>query len=372
MNHKSRIFVFAVTTSVLVFLLLVMLFEAQLPARTIQAASPLVFENGESFIYLFSPATSTFVFTFSIPTHNAAPRDVGVVSKAGCQQVWFTEPGADRIGRLTYTSTTEYSFREYWVSFSVSDSQPLNLVVDQESVWFTEAGGNRIGQLDPATGQINEFEIPTPNSYPADLAIAADGSIWFTEMAVDQIGHLVVNSPSSYTFTEYSTLSLGGGRPYGIVAVGTSIYFAQTANDQVTRFTPPGQWVNIKGFTPGSPDEPYNLAIDKVGQVWGTERAGNRISQFKYTTFPIIVPYDLEPGGSMPTSLVIDENDYIWFTQWGAGQIGRLIPGSVPQKDYYRLPQMGAAPTGIATDNAGGLWVLALRPYRVYLPLISK
>jgi len=74
--------------------------------------------------------------------------------------------------------------------------------------------------------------VPTANSYPADLDRAPDGSIWFTEMKANQIGRLVVTSTSNYSFVEYFSSTLAGGRPYGIVAVGSSVYFAQTANDK--------------------------------------------------------------------------------------------------------------------------------------------
>lgn len=321
--------------------------------------------SGNAFVYLFDPTTARFVFTFTLPTPDAAPQDVLVIPGAGCQHVWFTEPGIDRIGRLTYTSTQLYTFREYTLT---AGSRPLNLVAGGNTIWFTQAGRNRIGRLDPVSGLVDEFEAPTANSLPADLDVAPDGSIWFTEMAAGKIARLVV-SDSAYTITEYASLS--GGQPYGIVAVGNSVYFAQTAAGCVTHFMPPNSWVHIKGFLPGVPDEPYKLVYD-LEQVWGTERAGNYLSQFDYGTMSVVARYRLSPPASMPTGLAVDANHHLWFTQWRAGQIGRLIPGGTPQKDYYPLPQPGLAPTGIAADSAGKIWVLAWRPRRTCLPLILK
>jgi hypothetical protein len=112
------------------------------------------------------------------------------------------------------------------------------------------------------------------------------------------------------------------------------------------------------------------LTLDGSKLVWATERAGNRVTSFAFGTYNAVVPYTVTPESSLPTAIVADTNDVIWFTQWHAGQIGRLVPGSSPQRDYYPLPLPGLAPTGITVDDDGDIWVLASRPYRVYLPMV--
>jgi len=345
---------------------------SQAPSEAL-AATPFVADSeGESFIYRFDPGTLTFAFTFTVPTEDANPSDIVVVSDTGHLDVWFAESGADRIGRLIYTSTTDYRFREYTVAVG---SRPLNLVSGGGFIWFTAADGDYIGRLDPSTGQVDRFGV-TGGSSPADLDRASDGSIWFTEMAADQVGHLIVTSTGEFTVTEYTSpiTTAGQGQPYGIAVVGASVFFAHPRElaDCVTRFTPPSTWIHITGFTGDIPDEPYELAVNSLGQVWGTERAGNGISLFGFGTMPIVNRYTLTPTHSQPTGLVADANDHLWFTQWQAGQVGRLIPSSHPQKDYFPLPLKGLNPTGIATDGVGGVWVLASRPRRVYLPIITQ
>jgi virginiamycin B lyase len=342
-------------------------------APGVQAAMPLVTGSmEESFVYRFDPDISSFTFTFTVPTRNASPWDVVVVSDTGSLNVWFTESGADRIGRLVYTDTDDYVFHEYTVTVG---SQPLNLVSGGGSIWFTAADGDYIGRLEPTTGQIDEFGV-TEGSYPADLDYAPDGSIWFTEMAADRVGHLVVAPSAGFTVTEYTSpiTSAGRGWPYGIVVVGGSVLFAhpRELGDCVTRFTPPASWIDITGLVNGVPDEPHRLAVTSLGQVWGTERTGNGVSLFGFGTMPIVNRYGLTPTNSMPTGLAVDANNHLWFTQWRAGQIGRLKPGGNPQKDYFPMPLAGLNPTGIATDSTGGIWVLASRPDRVHLPFVTQ
>lgn len=327
---------------------------------------PAVRDAGASYVYRFNPSGATFVFTFTLPADYADPADVLVIAGAGSQEVWITESGANTIGRLTFTDTSHYSFHDYAL---IANSQPLNLTSGGGFVWFTAPGRDYIGRLDPTTGQIDRFQA-TAGCYPADLAMAPDGSIWFTEMMADRISRLVVTSTTDYAITRYSHPLLSGGRPYGIVVRSGTIWVAQTAGDRVTQFTPPATWVHV--YVPGLPDEPFQLVPGTTAGVWGTERAGNRISYYDYGTFAIINPHSLSPSGSRPWGLAIDASGRLWFTQWAAGRIGRLIPGVPAQRDYYSLPLPSLAPTGIAVDSAGMVWAVASYRPHVYLPIVIK
>lgn len=324
---------------------------------------------GASFVYLFDSASESFVFTFTVPTGRASPRDVIVLPGAGHKDVWFTESGADRIGRLTYTDTGRYVFQDYALA---AGSSPSGLISGGGFIWFTESGTDRIGRLNPDTGHLDEFECPA-RAHPADLDCASDGSIWFTERMRDRIAQLVITSTHDYAVEEHFTTSLSGGRPHGIVVASPSIYFAQTENDRVTRFSPPDRWLQLYDLPGASdaPSGPYELALESAGVVWTTERVGNRITRIEAGTFPLVTPHTLTPTHSVPTGLARDQrNGHLWFTQWAAGQIGCLEPGS--GVEYYPLPLRGLAPTGITVNDGGDVWVLAYRPSRVHLPLVMR
>lgn len=324
---------------------------------------------GDSFVTLFDSTAETFVFTFTVPTEGAGPRDVLVVRRPGYQEVWFTESGADRIGRLTYTDTTRYVFRDYKLE---AESSPSGLTSGGGFIWFTESGTDRIGRLDPETGTLDEFECPA-GAYPADLDHASDGSVWFTERMRDRIARLVVTATDDYAVEEHFTASLSDGRPQGIVVAGRSVYFAQTENDRVTRFSPPDTWLQLYDLPGASdaPNGPYELALESADVVWTTERGGNRITRIEVGTYPLVTPHTLTPTHSVPMGLARDaRNGHLWFTQWAAGQIGRFVPGS--GIEYYPLPLRDLAPTAVAVDGGGHVWVVASRPSRVHLPLMVR
>ncbi len=48
-------------------------------------------------------------------------------------------------------------------------------------VFFAAFNTNSIWRYNAATGVFTEFAIPTPSSIPYDVAVGADGTVWFTE-----------------------------------------------------------------------------------------------------------------------------------------------------------------------------------------------
>jgi len=322
-------------------------------------------ESGNSFIFVFDVNGEDYT-SIPVPTRGANPWDIEVVAAPDNHEIWFTEPGIDRIARLVYTDTLDYEFQEYPVAFGC---QPLNLDVEGDYVWFTQPGCNKIGRLQRTTGLLTDFAIGTEDSYPADLFVDSDGSIWFTQMHANQIARMVVTSTVHYAIEEYASVYLADGRPYGIVRSGQGVYVAQRAKNNVVRFVPStSSWVVVQ-LPASNVNEPFNLIPDGSGGVWATERSGNRITRFSIGTFPIVNPFTLTPSASLPLDLVFDGVHRIWCTQWSAGQIAQLDL-STGTRTYFPLPVQGLGPTGIALDDQGRLWILASRVHRLHLPLV--
>jgi virginiamycin B lyase len=337
--------------------------------------------SSDSHIFLFDSTTSAFVFTFTLPTLNAQAWDIEAVPGGSATEVWVTAPGADQIGRLVYTSTSDYTYEQVQLPLG---TYPLNLAVDDAYVWFTAPGRNLVGRLSRQDHGIEEFPIPTANSYPADLDIASDGSVWFTQMYADQVARLVVTSTAEYQITEYSRPLLQGGRPYGIVVkretfLGNDIvYLALSRSNAVVYFEPsssPEVWVSLKWVNAGEtiPNGPYRLASRPAGGVWTTERRADRVTWLRWGgTTPSVHPYPVDPPQGLLNGLDVDASGNVWFAQERAGRIGRLIASFTPQKTTYPLPVADLAPRSVVSDGEGGIWVVAVKDFRLYLPAIFQ
>jgi hypothetical protein len=76
-----------------------------------------------------------------------------------------------------------------------AQSEPTGITrAPDGSIWFTESGANRVGRIDPTTLELTEFEIPTADSRPAGIAADANNVIWFTERGANKIGRIGNNA----------------------------------------------------------------------------------------------------------------------------------------------------------------------------------
>jgi len=95
--------------------------------------------------------------------------------------LWFTEPQANRIGRInTKGLITEYRLPN-------PNSNPWGITEGPDGgIWFTEQGGSKIGRITTllpvsATDAIVEYSLPTNNSGPGAITAGPDGNLWLTE-----------------------------------------------------------------------------------------------------------------------------------------------------------------------------------------------
>lgn len=73
-------------------------------------------------------------------------------------------------------------------------SQPYSIALGPDgNLWFTETGTNKIGRVTP-TGGFTEFSIPTPGSQPHAITTGPDGNLWFTEAGAGKIGRVNLSS----------------------------------------------------------------------------------------------------------------------------------------------------------------------------------
>jgi virginiamycin B lyase len=59
------------------------------------------------------------------------------------------------------------------------------------AIWFTESGANKIGRI-TTTGTISEYAVPTVDSVPYDIAVGPNATLWFTEQRSSKIGQITI------------------------------------------------------------------------------------------------------------------------------------------------------------------------------------
>ena len=111
-----------------------------------------------------------------IPTE---PRPYGIIV-AQDETVWIAYNGTNKLGAMD-----PESMDVQYYSVSDPDTRIRRLGIDSKGIiWFVNSSKGRIGRLDPATGEIKEWESPSgPSSHPYSLAVIND-KIWYNESAM--------------------------------------------------------------------------------------------------------------------------------------------------------------------------------------------
>ncbi len=130
--------------------------------------------------------------------------DTGGIIKGSDGNMWFTEPIAGRIGKITPAGqATDMPLPD-------TSAGPSDITAGPDgNLWFTETTANKIGRMTPA-GMITEYPIPTLASLPRAITAGPDGNIWFTEHDARNIARI---TPMG-AVTEFGIPS--GARPYAI------------------------------------------------------------------------------------------------------------------------------------------------------------
>jgi virginiamycin B lyase len=223
--------------------------------------------------------------------------------------VWFTERAlsapSGRIGSITPTGViTTYQLP--------SNGHPLTIAAGSDgALWFTESPGNRIGRIDPATGVISEFPVPTFQSAPWEITGGPDGNLWFTELLGNKIGRI---DPATGVITEFP-LPTPASQP-NTIRPGTDpnpadvCAFQHDALGDAAFFA---RYGNFGGCV---------SALSTTRTLWFTEQAANRVAQI--STDGQIFEFPLPTAGSQPGGITQSSDGDMWFTEFAGNAIARL------------------------------------------------
>ncbi len=289
-------------------------------------------EMGQNYLAVFDPRTQTF--------HQMTPPH-GRYGMMGMQvapddTIWFAEQYANYIGH--YFPTTG-RFQLYPLPrLTIPDlgnpgktlslpSAPNDLALDaQGNVWFAEFNGDSLGRLDPHTGLMQHYPLSATRSvqtlYPYGVTIDPQGMVWFTESSNDHIGRLDPATGSIRFFTPS-----GPSMPLMEIASDAqgTIWATSFNNGLLLRLDPrTGTFTSYYApFTGSGTGGLYGLVVTPTGEVWVTVPAENVLARLDIAAHRFIY-YRIPTAGSLPLALVMGPDHSLWFTE--VDKIGMLRP----------------------------------------------
>ena len=117
---------------------------------------------------------------------------------SGDCNLYVVDAGQDCVVRMAMTG-------QFIVMFLAIGSNPSGIVAGPDgNLWFTETGLNRIGRMSTSGGLPAESVVPSPSTLPEGIAVGPDGNIWFTESTGHRIGRVLTGVTPALTPTPTS------------------------------------------------------------------------------------------------------------------------------------------------------------------------
>jgi virginiamycin B lyase len=314
---------------------------------------------------------------FAIPETGAAPASLALDSLG---RIWFTDQNVNNPSVwVLNASSPGGKFLQY--SIHTQNSTPVFVIVDNSNeVWFTDTTGNYLDKLDPSTGQIRGYSLPTANSGPAEIAFQNGTSyIWITESFANKIARFDT-SPSSNTtntggpFREFTpTVSLES--PVGIVADNDgNVWVSEHRGSSIAELIPSNS--TFRKYPTSQPSlfettAPATMAMDRLGRFWFVEHFGNRVGRLDPKTGTMDEFNIPIPGPSYSLRNAVDANNNFWFTEYSSNRIG-MIPWNANSSitiDSKSIPV--AVNAGETISQQLSLWNTATSPVSVTLNVTS-
>jgi virginiamycin B lyase len=296
-------------------------------------------------------AQGTFFSEWAIP---GSPYSLAVQSP---DTVWVTLPAQNAIARLQRTPQGAGNVQLYPVP--TANAEPYDIAFAAGAVWFTERLGNRIGRLDPATGAIIEYIVPTAGSQPTGIAVwpGTPVRVWFAERNGNALGQLAWTNATTFAFTEYP-MPWANSQPEA-VAVGeeSTVWFTAPGSGRVGLFRP-ATWPNSNayyGVGAGVGSKPWGLTVTQgeSGFPWLTELQTDRVGVYMPQTFSDIRWFRPPSPNSDPWDIAV-YGELTGFVERAGNHIALLSSRTGVIREF---PLPGAGPTSIDFDVNGCAWV---------------
>jgi streptogramin lyase len=111
-------------------------------------------------------------------------------------------------------------------------SEPYRVAAGPDgSVWFTERGANLVGRV-TAQGAVAEFPVPTPSAGPQGICAGPDGNMWFTEFDAGKIGRVTKDG----VITEYALPSPSSGPDAITTGPDGALWLVEGTANKIARF----------------------------------------------------------------------------------------------------------------------------------------
>jgi len=306
---------------------------------------------------LLSPVGISQFKSFRIPTNNSQPEGITLGPDGN---MWFAEAAANQIGRIDPKGKiTEFVVPQPF-------SAPVDIVAGADgALWFTEASGfpEGIGRVTTSgvfTGFVPKCAggqpcvvggIPVNSLTPTGIAATPDRLIWFTDRDTNSIVKL---DPATGIMTFFVIPSSGGPTAITRGPDGALWFCHEGISGMIGRMDVAG---NFTLFVPVTgPNGPINITTGPDDNLWFVNKFDNIIG--RVTPRGVITEFTVPTANAQPQAITAGPDGNLYFTEPPINMIVQITPNGV-FTDVQAIKPAGS-PFGIAGDAARNLWMTQL------------
>ncbi|HTS52116.1 MAG TPA: hypothetical protein VMH26_02480 [Burkholderiales bacterium] len=230
----------------------------------------------------------------------------------------------------------------------VSTDIPTAVAVAPDgSVWFTIDFGEGIGLV--RDGRVQRVSKKGRNVEPIGLGVDASGTAWVTDPAAIAVSRITAagelqSFPLGTPIARLARLA---------VAPDGAVWFAESTAYSITRLKDGVlQRHDVQSVRGG----PYGVAVAADGTVWATLQSANQL--IRIAPSGEMTQYDLPTPGASPTDVAVDPKGGVWIVEFRGNKVAHFVDGKFTE---YPLPEGKAAPSGLVVAPDGAVWFGVLR-----------
>jgi streptogramin lyase len=222
------------------------------------------------------------------------------------------------------------------------------------NVWYTDRGGDRIGKLDPRTGSFQDYVIPDPKAFPHGLTVDSQGFPWWVGNV--DLGRV---DPQTGKLDIYPIDPTGRREFHGHTVVVDSkknVWFTNIIENKLGKWDSSTKTITL-WEAPSRSSYPYGVVVDSDDKIWMAEWIRCKIAKFDPTTEKFTEYTPLDPPCVLKR-LRFDTQGDLWYAYGAArvGKLGKLDPKTGKMVEYT-LPMPFATPYDISPDKYGNIWL---------------
>ena len=273
-------------------------------------------------------------------------------------------------GRSTRVVITEYDLPR-------PTAMPHDVILDADgAAWFTDFGHQVLGKLDPGSGKVTEYPVPTlkPDFPPGTLDIELDkqGDLWVGLMLQAGVAKFDrrtekftmfslpkdINTDASQQAMVMPWSSDVDGKVWMNSAGGLAgIHRMDLSSMKFETFRP------YKDFPKGPEHSVYGIKADSKNNLFFMDFAVDLIGKIDAKTGKISL-FKTPTPNSNPRRGYMDAQDRLWFTEYRANKIA-MFDTTTEKFTEWALPTAYSYPYDVIPDKNGELWTAGMSTDRV-------